>query len=83
MFGVGIQEMVLIGVLFLVIFGPGKVPDMARDVGRFVNEARRAVEEFKVDLALEEKPVQEPRNQRDPEVSQAPEENARSVPRAE
>lgn len=82
MFGVGIQEMVLIGVLFLVIFGPGKVPDMARDVGRFVNEARRAVEEFKVDLALEEKPAVEPRNQRDPEVSQASEENTRSVPRA-
>jgi TatA/E family protein of Tat protein translocase len=53
-FGVGVQEMVFIGLLFLVIFGPSKLPQMARDLGQFVNEARRAVEGFKEDLMLEE-----------------------------
>jgi TatA/E family protein of Tat protein translocase len=53
-FGVGVQEMVFIGLLSLIIFGPGKLPQMARDLGQFVNEARRAVDEFNEDLILGE-----------------------------
>jgi len=53
-FGVGVQEMVFIGLLFLIIFGPSKLPQIARDLGQFVNEARRTVDEFKQDLILEE-----------------------------
>jgi sec-independent protein translocase protein TatB len=53
-FGVGLQEMVIIGLLFLVIFGPSKLPQMARELGQFVNEARRAIDEFKEELILEE-----------------------------
>jgi Tat protein translocase TatB subunit len=60
-FGIGAQEMVIIGLLLLVIFGPGKLPGMARDFGRFVSEARRSVEEFKEDLASEEGGDREPR----------------------
>ncbi len=54
MFGIGGQEMIIIGVLFLVIFGPSKLPQMARDLGRFVNEARRSVDEFKGELMLDD-----------------------------
>ena len=50
MFGVGPQEMVIIGLIFLVIFGPGSLPKMARDVGRIVSEARRAIDDFKEEL---------------------------------
>jgi TatA/E family protein of Tat protein translocase len=50
MFGIGPQEMVIIGLLFLVIFGPGKLPSMARDLGRFMSEARRYTDEFKSEL---------------------------------
>ena len=50
MFGIGGQEIVIIGLLFLVIFGPSKLPQMARDLGRFVGEARRSIEEFKDEL---------------------------------
>ena len=50
MFGIGGQEIVIIGLLFLVIFGPNALPRMARDVGRFVNEARRSIDEFKEEL---------------------------------
>ena len=42
--------MIIIGLIFLVIFGPGSLPKMARDVGRFVAEARRAVDDFKDEL---------------------------------
>lgn len=54
MFGIGFQELVVIGLLFLVLFGPKQLPRMARDIGRFVNEAQRAVEEFKSELMSEE-----------------------------
>ena len=50
MFGVGAQEMVIIGLIALVIFGPSSLPKMARDVGRFVSEARRSIDEFKEEL---------------------------------
>ncbi len=50
MFGIGGQEIVIIGLLFLVIFGPSKLPQMARDLGRFVGEARRSIDEFKEEL---------------------------------
>jgi TatA/E family protein of Tat protein translocase len=50
MFGVGPQEMVVIGLLLLIVFGPSKLPSMARDVGRFVNQARRYKDEFQSEL---------------------------------
>ncbi len=50
MFGVGPQEMVIIGLIVLVIFGPGSLPKMAKDVGRFVAEARRAIDDFKDEI---------------------------------
>lgn len=52
-FGVGFQEMVIIGLIFLVLFGPSKLPEMARDIGRFVREARRSIDEFKEELTAE------------------------------
>jgi Sec-independent protein translocase protein TatA len=62
MFGVGPQEMVLIGLLLLVVFGPGKLPSMARDFGRFVSEARLYIDEYKSELVSsveDESPEQE------------------------
>ncbi len=50
MFGIGGQEMVLIGILALVIFGPGKLPAVARDLGGFVRKARLAMDEFRSEL---------------------------------
>lgn len=42
--------MVVIGLLLLIVFGPSKLPGMARDVGRFVNQARRYKDEFQSEL---------------------------------
>ena len=54
MFGIGPPELLVIGVLFLVVFGPSKLPSMARDVGRLVIESRRYVDELKSELVSEE-----------------------------
>ena len=50
MFGIGASEMVIVGLIFLVIFGPSKLPQMARDAGRLMSEARRAMDDFKDEL---------------------------------
>jgi sec-independent protein translocase protein TatB len=50
MLGVGGSEIIVIGLIFLIIFGPSSLPKMARDVGRFVTEARRAVDDFKEEI---------------------------------
>ncbi len=42
--------MLIVGVLFLILFGPSKLPSMARDLGRFIAEARRSMDEFKSEL---------------------------------
>lgn len=41
MFGIGYQEMVLIGVAALLIFGPGRLPEMASQLGKWVRDFRR------------------------------------------
>ncbi len=69
MFGIGGQELVIIALLFLVIFGPGKIPQMARDFGRFVNEARRSIDEFKQELNVSQ---DEPENKKDKRPNRRP-----------
>ena len=54
MFGIGGQEIIIIGLLVLVIFGPNALPKMARDLGRFVSGARRSIDEFKEELTAAE-----------------------------
>ena len=50
MFGIGPQELLIIGLLILVVFGPTKAAGIARDLGRFVSGASQTVEEFKSEL---------------------------------
>ena len=52
MFGVGPAELLVIGLLLLVLFGPEKLSRMARDLGRFANEARRPMDELKEELSM-------------------------------
>lgn len=64
MFGIEAQEMVIIGLLFLIVFGPSKLPGMARDFGRFVSGARRQLDEFKSEItSTEEEEKDNPRRE--------------------
>lgn len=65
MLGVGGSEIILIGLLFLLIFGPSKLPQMARDIGKFVGEARRSIDEFKDELTMEPDPDEKPARRRE------------------
>jgi Sec-independent protein translocase protein TatA len=54
MFGIGPQELLIVGLLVLLVFGSTKGASVARDFGRFVSGARSTVEEFKSELVPEE-----------------------------
>lgn len=41
MFGIGGSEIIIIAIVVLVLFGPDKLPQMARTVGRFMREFKR------------------------------------------
>ncbi len=47
MFDVGFQEMLLIMVLALIVFGPSKLPELGKMIGRAMREFKRASDEFR------------------------------------
>jgi sec-independent protein translocase protein TatB len=47
MFDIGFQELLVIGVLALLVFGPSKLPELGRMFGRAMREFRRASDEFR------------------------------------
>ena len=47
MFDIGLQELVLIFVIALLVFGPKNLPQLGRSLGRAMREFRKASDEFK------------------------------------
>ncbi len=47
MFGIGPWELILILFIALVVFGPKKLPDLAKSLGQAINEFKKATQEFK------------------------------------
>ena len=50
MFDIGLQELVLIFVIALIVFGPKNLPQLGRSLGRAMREFRRASDEFRSTL---------------------------------
>ncbi len=46
-------EMIFLFLLVLILFGPKKMPEIGRQVGRFLNEFRRASNEFRSQIESE------------------------------
>jgi TatA/E family protein of Tat protein translocase len=49
----GFSEMVFLFLLALIIFGPKKMPEIGRQIGKALNEFKRASNEFKAQIETE------------------------------
>jgi len=54
MFGIGPMELVLILVVALLVLGPKRMPELARTLGKGLNEFRRASSDLRQSLAIDE-----------------------------
>ena len=55
MFGFGVPELILILVIGLVLFGPGKLPDVGKALGKSIREFKNANKEEPIDVTGEAK----------------------------
>lgn len=50
MFGLGMSELILLGVLALILIGPKQLPEVARTLGRFLNDLKRTADGLTEDI---------------------------------
>jgi sec-independent protein translocase protein TatB len=46
MFNLGFSELLLLGLIALIFIGPSQLPEVARTIGRLINEWKRATSDF-------------------------------------
>ena len=54
MFSIGMPELILIFLIALIVVGPSKLPDLARALGKGIAEFKRAANEIKENLDLDD-----------------------------
>ena len=53
MFGIGVPEAIVIAVVALLVFGPDRLPDFARQAGRMVRQIRALTQQARDDIRSE------------------------------
>jgi sec-independent protein translocase protein TatB len=53
MFGIGMPEMLMILAVALIVFGPKRLPELAKSLGRALGEFRRATSDLKQSIETE------------------------------
>jgi TatA/E family protein of Tat protein translocase len=59
MFNIGLPELLIIVAVALIVFGPNKLPELARAFGRAMREFKKATEEVKQSFEAETKDLEE------------------------
>lgn len=59
MFGLGPQEMIFILFIALIIFGPKKLPELGRSIGKAMREFRKATTEIQREVNLGIREIEE------------------------
>ncbi|MDZ7361415.1 MAG: twin-arginine translocase TatA/TatE family subunit [candidate division KSB1 bacterium] len=55
MFGnIGMSELLIIFVVVLLVFGPKKLPELARGLGRSIQEFKKAADDVKKELNVQD-----------------------------
>lgn len=52
-FDFGSGEIFLVVLAIILVFGPSKIPEIARGLGKFINEVKRALEDIKTEINKE------------------------------
>jgi TatA/E family protein of Tat protein translocase len=59
MFNIGLPELLIIVAIALIVFGPNKLPELAKAFGKAMREFRKATEEVKESFEAETKDLEE------------------------
>ena len=59
MFNIGLPELLIIVAIALIVFGPNKLPELAKAFGKAMREFKRATEEVKESFEAETKDLDE------------------------
>jgi len=62
MFNIGLPELLIILAIALIVFGPNKLPELAKGLGRAIREFKKATEEVKESFYEETKTLGEIKN---------------------
>jgi Tat protein translocase TatB subunit len=55
-FNIGTPELILIFIIALIVVGPRRLPEIARQLGKIVNDLRRMSQEFTTEMMRELEP---------------------------
>jgi sec-independent protein translocase protein TatA len=58
MFGLGVPELIVIFVIALLVFGPKKLPDLGKSIGRAMAEFKKASDDFQDSVKAEMREVE-------------------------
>ncbi|HIJ60367.1 MAG TPA: twin-arginine translocase subunit TatB [Nitrospirae bacterium] len=60
MFDIGFQELVIIFIVALIVFGPKRLPEIAKTMGKGVAELKRAMDNVREQIHSEVKDIKDP-----------------------
>jgi len=69
MFGLGPQELILIAIVFLVLFGAKRIPELMQGLGKGVREFKKATGEIEKDIKSAFEPDKEQKTNNKEQIS--------------
>jgi TatA/E family protein of Tat protein translocase len=56
MFGIGTNELIIIFLIILLLFGASRIPEVGRALGRGIRDFKRATKDIEDDIRIEDDP---------------------------